>query len=164
MKKVYKLQPPIWTWLHLVCTFENYPMNSFPDFDFDDMYTGFPKENTWCLIWCKMKRTVFTGSAFIVSGILIFQFEVWYKISWKFTKEWLLKAKILGPANERTMWFLKKYTNLKQLYCFIKVHWSVTFLKLKKTQLFYLIALPNFRKFWMLQMMQHMETNSSSQE
>ena len=34
----------------------------------------------------------------------------------------------------------RKCTNFKQSYCFIKVHWSIkNFVKLKETQLFYLV-------------------------
>ena len=36
--------------------------------------------------------------------------------------------------------FFEKCTDLKQSYCFIRVHWSVkSFLKFKKTQMFYLV-------------------------
>ena len=41
------------------------------------------------------------------------------KIGWKFAEQWLLKAKILGPADEQTTRFFEKCTDLKQPYCFI---------------------------------------------
>ena len=44
------------------------------------------------------------------------------KIGYKFAEKWLLKANILGPADEQTTRLFEKCTNLKQ-----------PFVKLKKT-------------------------------
>ena len=44
------------------------------------------------------------------------------KIDWKFAEQWLTKAKISGPADDRRPDFFEKCTNLKRPYCFIGVH------------------------------------------
>ena len=48
-----------------------------------------------------------------------------FKIGSKFAQQWLPKAAISGPADDRRPDLFEKCTNLKQPYCFIKVRWSV---------------------------------------
>ena len=84
---------------------------------------------------------------FYVFWILILPLKIWYKAiqNWlKFDEEWLPKAKLFGPTDEKTVRFFRKCTNLKQPYCFTKVHWSI---KLKKTQLFYFIVIKSTKPF-----------------
>ena len=71
---------------------------------------------------CKLTTTVLTQSTFIFSesSYFILKFGTQQsKIGGKFAKQWLPKAKILGPADEQTTRFFQKCTNLKQPYCFI---------------------------------------------
>ena len=73
--------------------------------------TGYPEENAQCLIWCKLKMTVFLRSAFLFSKSSYFnlKFEIKQsKIGGEFAEEWLPKAKIVGPADEQTTRFCSK--------------------------------------------------------
>ena len=79
------------------------------------------------LNWCKLKTTIFKQSGFIFFKILILQLKVWYKtiqIRLKFRQSsGYRKLKFQDPR--MTANYFEKCINLKQLYCFIKGHWSV---------------------------------------
>ena len=104
-------------------------------------FVGCP--NARHLIWCKLKMTVSAWSAFIFSEFSHFNLKFGtrqYKIVWKFPKEWLLKTKILGPVDEQMTRFFRKMHQFKTatlLYQSSLKHKH--FMKLKKTQLFYLV-------------------------
>ena len=72
--------------------------------------------------------SLFDWSAFTFSESSYFNLKFGIKqseIGWKFAEQCLPKARILGPADDRRPDFFGKDTNLKQPYCFIKVHWNV---------------------------------------
>ena len=116
---------------------------------------GFPKQNFDCLIWCKLKTTVFTLSVFMFSKSSYSDLNFGIKqskVGCKFAEQWLPKVKILEPVDERRPDFFEKCINLRQPYCFNRVHWSVKVSSVCKTRLFYsvikltkLLALPKAR-------------------
>ena len=90
--------------------------------------TGCPKKKTFnCLIWCKLKTTVFTRSVFIFFKSSYFNLTFGIKQSKisKFAEQWLPKVKILEPVDDRRPDFFEKFINLRQPYCFNKIHWSL---------------------------------------
>ena len=91
-------------------------------------YTGCYKKTPGRLIWCKLKTTVFTRPAFTFSESSYFNLNFGIKqskIGWKLAEKLLPKAKNSGHVEDRRPVFFKIFTNLKQQYCFIKVHWSI---------------------------------------
>ena len=66
---------------------------------------GVPKKNAHRLIWCKLKKTVFTRSTFLFSESSYFNLKFGIKqpkICRTSTEGWLIKPKILGPSDEQT--------------------------------------------------------------
>ena len=58
------------------------------------------------------------------------QLKVWYKViqnRLKVRRAMATEAKISGPADDKRPDFFQKCADLKQPYCFIKVHRSVKF-------------------------------------
>ena len=81
-----------------------------------------------CLIWCKLKTTVFARAVFIFFKSSYFNLNFGIKqskIGWKLAEQWLPKVKILEPVDDRRPDFFEKCINLRQSYCFNKIHWSV---------------------------------------
>ena len=86
--------------------------------------------------------TVFTQSALIFSECSYFNLKFGitkFKVVSKFAEQWLAKAKISRPANDRQPYFFEKCTNLKQLYQSSLEHKN--FLNLKRHNCFtYLLS------------------------
>ena len=101
---------------------------------------GVPKTHIRRLIWCKLKTTILTQSAFIFSesSYLNLKFGIMQsKIGWKFAEQWLPKLRTgLWTDNQ----IFRKMHRFKAA---ILLHLSSmelkNFMKLKKTQLFYLV-------------------------
>ena len=65
---------------------------------------GVPKKNAHRLIWCKLKRTVFTRSTFLFSESPYLHLKFGMKqskICGKSVKGWITKPKISGPRDEQ---------------------------------------------------------------
>ena len=79
-------------------------------------------------------------TCFQIFWILILENLVYnaMQIGWKFTEQWLPKAKISGPVNDRRPDF-EKCIDLKHPYCFTKVHWRVRFLEILRDTIVLLI-------------------------
>ena len=72
---------------------------------------GVPKKNAHHLIWCKLKKTVFTRSTFLFSESSCFHLKFGIKqskICRKSAEGWLTKPKISGPRDEQTTQFFRK--------------------------------------------------------
>ena len=73
----------------------------------------FPKKFL-CLISCKLKAAVFRGFVIIFSKFSYFALAFGIKTNLA-----------ISEPDDDTIFFSEKCINLKQAYCFVKVHWSV---------------------------------------
>ena len=107
-----------------------------------DFLLGVTK-NARSLIWCKLKTTVFTRSAFTFSESSYFlQLKIWYKaiqtsVEGSLSNFWQ-KLEFRDSWWQPTRFFFEKCTDLKQPYCFIKIYYleGINFMNLKNTLVF----------------------------
>ena len=105
-------QTVIWTWDIADIFYSYYICQAF-----GDLIPGIPKIylvsqiNFNCLIWCKLKATVFMRFVVIFSKSSHFNLNCGIKqskISWNFAEQWLSKVKISEPVDGRWPDFFQK--------------------------------------------------------